>query len=228
MRRFFYPLAKKVLRFSIPVKWLTKPLFKVVYILHIFVREFLYWLIRFLYFEPLFRSQCVKVGKSLWMEKLPYIVNNGKIIIGDFVRLSGKSTINFSTKISTDPTLNIGDHTFIGHNVTFSIAREISVANHCYIAGGVNITDNDGHPLDYKKRRDNFPPEKDSVKPVKIGNDVWVGRNAFILKGVTIGDRSVVGACSVVIDDVPADCVVVGNPARVVKKLVSGEFNVRN
>jgi serine acetyltransferase len=219
MKIFFYSLAKKILRFSIPVNWLTKPLFKVIYILHISVREFLSWLIRFFYFEPLFRSQCVKVGKSLWMEKLPYIVNNGKIIIGDFVRLSGKLTINFSTKVFTGPALTIGNNTFIGHNVTFSVAREIAIGNYCYIAGGVNIADNDGHPLEYQKRRDNFPPEKDSVKPVKIGNDVWVGRSAFILKGVTIGDRSVVGAGSIVIEDMPADCVVAGNPARVVKRL---------
>ena len=153
------------------------------------------------------------------MEKLPYIVNTGKIHIGDFVRLPGKQTINFSNKVFTDPTLTIGNNTFIGHNVTFSIAREISLGNHCYIAGGVNIADNDGHPLDFKKRRDNFPPEKDSVKPVRIGNDVWVGRNAFILKGVTIGDRSVIGAGAVITTDIPPDSIVAGNPAKVLKTL---------
>lgn len=219
MKKKFYSFVKKVLGFSIPVNGMTKPFFMVIYSLHIVIRELLIWIPRFFYFEPLFRSQCDKVGKSLWMEKLPYVVNKGKILIGDFMRLSGKLTINFNTKVFADPTLSIGNHTFIGHNVTFSIAREITIGSHCYIAGGVNIADHDGHPLDYQQRRDNLPPDKDFIKPVRIGNDVWIGRNAFILKGITIGDRSVVGAGSIVIEDVPADCVVAGNPARIVKKL---------
>jgi maltose O-acetyltransferase len=57
------------------------------------------------------------------------------------------------------------------------------------------------------------------VLPVIIGDDVWIGHGAVILKGVTIGDRAVIGAGAVVTRGVPADTVVAGNPARVVKRL---------
>ncbi|MGU3238948.1 DapH/DapD/GlmU-related protein [Photobacterium damselae] len=54
---------------------------------------------------------------------------------------------------------------------------------------------------------------------MKIGNDVWIGGNASILPGVTIGDRVVIGAGSVVNKDIPSDSIAVGNPCRVIKKL---------
>ena len=84
---------------------------------------------------------------------------------------------------------------------------------------GVLIYDQDGHPLDAARRRAGEPSPPESVAPVTLGNDVWVGSGAVILKGVTVGDRAVVAARSVVTKDVPADSVVAGNPARVVLAL---------
>ena len=60
-------------------------------------------------------------------------------------------------------------------------------------------------------------------KPIKIGNGVWVGAGAIILPGVTIGDHSVIGAGAVVNRDIPANCVAVGNPARVIKTIAETE-----
>ena len=57
------------------------------------------------------------------------------------------------------------------------------------------------------------------AKPIKIGNSVWIGAGAIVLPGVTIGDRVVIGAGAVVNRDLPDDCVAVGNPARVIKRL---------
>jgi acetyltransferase-like isoleucine patch superfamily enzyme len=70
------------------------------------------------------------------------------------------------------------------------------------------------------------------MRPVVLGDDVWVGAGAVILKGVTVGDGAVVAARAVVTRDVPADTVVAGNPARVVKRLATadgtGEYGVIN
>ena len=182
-------MIENIVRFSIPVNSSTKPFFKFLYKVHVFTRESLLVLVKIIYFEPLFRSQCEKVGKGLWMEKLPYLNGKGKIVIGDFVRLSGKQDISFSRKLYPNPELTIGDHTFVGGSTVFAAAKKIKIGQYCYIAGGVYITDNDGHPLDAKKRRNNEPPLKNEVKEVEIGDDVWIGRQAIILKGVTIGDR---------------------------------------
>lgn len=176
-------------------------------------------MLRFFYFEPLFRSQCQAVGKNLWMEKLPYIVNSGVIKIGHHVRLSGKPSFGFSTRLFPSPSITIGDNTFIGHGTSISAGKAISIGNNCFISGGVRISDNDGHPLNYVDRMNHLPPRKEDVKEVRIGDHVWIGSHAAILKGVTIGDRSIVGACSVVTKDVPPDMIVAGNPARIIKTL---------
>ena len=83
--------------------------------------------------------------------------------------------------------------------------------NHCY--------DNDGHPKDAGSRRRNEPVRPEDVRPIKIGDDVWIGTGAIVLKGVSIGDRAIVGAGAVVVRDVQPDTVVAGNPARLIRTL---------
>lgn len=208
-----------ILRLGIPVNTMTKPFFDVLYKIHVAIREVLILLLKFFYVEPLFRSQCAKVGRHLWMEQLPYITGRGVIEIGDHVRLSGKPNIGFSRKLHKEPSLRIANKTFIGHGVRFAVAQKIEIGQNCYIAGGVCISDNDGHPISAEARRKNEPPKEEDIRPVKVGDDVWIGREAVILKGVTIGDRAVVGTRSVVTQDVPQDTIVVGNPAREIKKI---------
>lgn len=72
------------------------------------------------------------------------------------------------------------------------------------------------HPLDAKVRRSGL----ESAIPIRIGNDVWIGGGALVLPSVTIGDRNIVGAGSVVVHNVPPDSLVVSNPACIVRTLV--------
>jgi acetyltransferase-like isoleucine patch superfamily enzyme len=213
------PILLRVLRFSIPINVITKPVYRLLYATHVLVATGFGWFLNACYFEPLFRSRCKTVGKGLWMEQLPYVVGGGSIVIGDNVRISGKPGIGFSTKIHANPVLTIGNNTFVGHGTSFAIAQRIEVGANCYLAAGVTIADNDGHPLNWMKRRQNLPPDVSEVRPVTIGDDVWIGRRASVLKGVSIGDRSIVGADAVVTKNVPPDTVVAGNPARVIKML---------
>jgi acetyltransferase-like isoleucine patch superfamily enzyme len=219
LKPFLKPILLRILRFSVPVNVITKPLYRILYGAHVLFVNGLGWFLKACYFEPLFRSRCERVGKGLWMEQLPYIVGSGSIVIGDSVRISGKPGIGFSTKVHDNPVLIIGDNTFIGHGTSFAVAERVEVGANCYLASGVTIADNDGHPLSWVKRRQNMPPDVSEVRPVKIGNDVWIGRRASVLKGVSIGDRSIVGADAVVTKNVPSDTVVAGNPARAVKTL---------
>ncbi len=152
------------------------------------------------------------------MEKLPYITGSGDISIGSNVRLSGKSGIGFNTRFGR-PRLSIGDGTFIGHDCSFSLAREITIGNHCLLAGRVQVRDNDGHPIDAERRRAGEPVSPNQIEPVSIGNDVWIGAGAMILKGVHIGDGSIIGAASVVTKDVPAGVIFAGNPGRIVRPI---------
>jgi acetyltransferase-like isoleucine patch superfamily enzyme len=212
--------ARKVLTFHIPVAGPTRPLFKLLYRLHVGLRETWIWAARFFWYEPLFRSQCESIGDGFQMEQLPYLTGNGRIVIGKGVRLSGKPSIGFSGRSGHRPEFVVGDGTFIGHQCGFRIARSVRIGKHCLLAGGVSVMDMDGHPLDATRRRDGEPTPPEGIAPVVIGDDVWIGAGALIVKGVAIGDRSIVAAGSVVTKEVPPDVVVAGNPAKVVKNLV--------
>jgi carbonic anhydrase/acetyltransferase-like protein (isoleucine patch superfamily) len=216
-------LLKWTLRFHLPVFWLTRPFFALCYYVHVFIRETWLRFARFFWYEPLFRSQCQRVGEGFEMETLPYIHGSGHITLGDRVRFGGQPVFVFGNRGEQPPELSLGDGTFLGHLVIISCAARVEIGKHCLIAAGVQISDYDGHPLDAAQRRAGEPTPPENIRPVVIGDDVWIGQSAIVLKGVTIGPRAIIGAGAVVTRDVAADSVVAGNPARVVKQLTPPE-----
>jgi acetyltransferase-like isoleucine patch superfamily enzyme len=86
------------------------------------------------------------------------------------------------------------------------------------VASGVRFMDSDAHPKDTQDRIADLPPKAEEIKPVKICKNAWIGQNVFILKGVTVGEGAIIGVNSVVITDIPAYSVAMGNPARVIAK----------
>src|SRR5207248_11124080 len=108
--------------------------------------------------------------------------------------------------------------------------EKIEIGSHCLISWNVGIADSDFHPLEpaqrlidaqalapYFKNRPQRPKLK--TAPVKIADNVWIGMNAIILKGVSIGENAVVAAGSVVSKSIPSNTVVAGNPAVAVRQL---------
>ncbi len=112
--------------------------------------------------------------------------------------------------------IRLGRNVFINYHCIFLDCAPIDIGNDVQIGPAVQLYTAQ-HPLEADVRRSGL----ESARPIRIGNDVWVGGGAVVLPGVTIGDRSVVGAGSVVVHSIPADCVVAGNPARVVRTLAS-------
>ena len=121
----------------------------------------------------------------------------------------------------------IGDFTLL--NGALIMAEEkIEIGSYCLVSWGVGMADSDFHPLEPAQRlidaqalapyfKDRPARPKLKTAPVKIGDNVWIGMNAVILKGVTIGDNSIVAAGAVVTKSIPANTIVAGNPAAVVK-----------
>ena len=97
------------------------------------------------------------------------------------------------------------------------MARLRWMGNGCMMAHGSYITDSDWHGLYDRVNRDAV------AKPVRLGDNVWLGDRSTVLKGVTIGENSIVAASSVVTKDVPANVIVAGNPAVVVRQLDADE-----
>ena len=113
-----------------------------------------------------------------------------------------------------------GSHIQIGNNVgvsgsTICAAQSITIGNNVLIGSGCLITDTDAHPIEWSERRKGSI-KKVGVAPIVIGDDVFIGARSIVLKGVNIGERAVIGAGSVVVKDVPAGCIVAGNPARLI------------
>jgi len=153
------------------------------------------------------------------------IINHGKkenIKIGKFVIVDG--TLECYAKGS----LTIGDHTFIGRCRIFA-AHKITIGKRVLISDNVVIMDSNLHPISAKKRgliseawaNGHFPDVYTGIPyaRVNISDDVWIGANAVILKGITIGEGVIIGAGSVVTKDVPPYTIVAGNPARIIREI---------
>lgn len=147
--------------------------------------------------------------------------NKSQIQIGKSTTLKGELLL-----FGHGGKIKIGNACYIGENTRIWSADEILIGDNVLIAHNVNIHDNISHPLDASLRHEHYigiltkghPTSNIDLKEKKviIKNDAWIGFNATILKGVTVGERAIVGACSVVTSDVPNDAIVVGNPARII------------
>jgi acetyltransferase-like isoleucine patch superfamily enzyme len=139
----------------------------------------------------------------------PVLLTAGSIKCG---RLSLRcKTIPIELGASSKGSLVLGERVFINTGSTVIATHSITLGDDCRLGDLVAIFDSDHHPLE--------PSRPTRVAPVRLGVNVWVGRSATILPGVTIGDHAVVAAGSVVTDDVPAKTVVAGVPARPVRTL---------
>ena len=107
-----------------------------------------------------------------------------------------------------------GSHTYANFNLTLVDDGEIFIGDHTMIGPNVTLVAT-GHPVrpDLRERLAQFSA------PIHIGRNVWIGANVTVLPGVTIGDNSVIGACSLVTRDIPADSVAFGSPCRVVRPI---------
>lgn len=117
--------------------------------------------------------------------------------------------------------IEIGDACLMSPGSRLSASDEIVLGDGVMLANGAYVTDCDWHTI-YDRMHRTDPA------PVHIGDNVWLGDHATVLKGVTIGDNSVVAARAVVTRDVPANVVVGGNPAKIIKELdTAREFHTR-
>ena len=147
------------------------------------------------------------------------------VVLGDYVSCYA----GCSFAIGVNGSCTVGDFTLMNGALVMAEER-IEIGSRCLISWNVGIADSDFHPLAPAQRiidahalapffKDRPPRPTLRTAPVIISDNVWIGMNAIILKGVTIGENSVVAAGAVVTKSVPANVVVAGNPAVVTKQL---------
>jgi acetyltransferase-like isoleucine patch superfamily enzyme len=185
----------------------------------------------------------IRYGKSL-------LVGNGTVFLNNFniynnknnEVLIGENSVIGATVIfeHENGKVSIGDRVYIGDSKIIC-KNKITFESDILVAWGVTFYDHNSHSLDYSKRQKdiiqvledfrhhngNYSMNKDwndvDFKPINIKSNVWIGFDAVIMKGVTIGEGAIVAACSVVTKDVPPFTVVAGNPAKVIKYLDKNE-----
>lgn len=142
----------------------------------------------------------VQLMDSCWLEGIIHVRTNGVVVMHENSRIAPTAQILCVNRVE------IGPYTTITANTT--------------------VCDNNNHPVspefrEYMRTTPRFSNAREwkhsANAPIIIGRNCWIGTNSRICKGVTIGDNAVVAACSVVTKDVPANSIVAGNPAKVVK-----------
>ena len=180
-----------------------------------------------------------KIHRLLWQKAAIYQLQKAKANFQDDIVFTGFHTLSIKGKLSigksficrTSPEgsprievnekakLTIGNYSGI-NNVTLLCHNQIDIGDYVNIGNGTYIYDSNFHSLDWRKRENRLEDIADAKSsPINIGDYVFIGARCVIGKGITIGDKSIVAAGSVVTKDIPSGEIWGGNPAKFIKKI---------
>jgi len=190
--------------------------------LKLFVVKLIFSIKEFIYKR--YFKQVIWGGTVFYGKPIISTFKNSNITIGNNVVLCSTSKdtalgVNHPVilrTLSKDAKLTIGDDTGIS-GATICAQTSVSIGNGCLLGANVTIMDTDFHPIKSLDRR--YDKENITTKKVLIKDNVFIGCNSIILKGVTIGKNSVIAAGSVVSNSIPDNVIAGGNPAKVIKEL---------
>ncbi len=160
-----------------------------------------------------FRALGVRIDGYVWMRKIEIPQNHGDIELAKGVSLDRGVIILCTGAPTGKPRVRIGARTYINRGTMLDATELLEIGSDCAIGPNCYLTDHD-HGLD-----PSLPPLAQPLvcRPTRLGREVWLGAQVIVLKGVTIGDRAVIGAGSVVTKDIPTNAVAFGRPAIVVR-----------
>ena len=141
-----------------------------------------------------------------------------------FKKLLGKTQNNFTI---TAPfwcdygyNINLGENFYSNHNLVILDAAKVTFGDNIFVGPSCGFH-TAGHPIDFERRNQGL----EYAHPITVGNNVWFGAGVQVLPGVTIGDNVVIGAGSIVVKDIPSNCVAVGNPCKVIREITDDDKN---
>lgn len=178
------------------------------------------------WYKILLKMMKVKYGKKLLLKGTPVIINKkgAEMNIGENVTIKSSFLSNlvglYSRTIIVTRTkeakISIGNNVGIS-GATIYARKSIEIGDNTLIGGNVKILDNDFHPLEIEARNNDIK-EKIIAKPIRIGKNCFIGCNSIILKGTELGEGCVVGAGAVVSGKFEKNSIIVGNPAKIIKR----------
>jgi acetyltransferase-like isoleucine patch superfamily enzyme len=148
-------------------------------------------------------------------------------------RILGDSVIRGTLRIEREGRLEVGRFVYIGDGVIVSAQANVRIGEATLLAHGVQVFDNNSHPISAEARevqfrrmvgvKDRFAPIVIEAAPVEIGKRCWIGMNSLVMKGVSIGNDSIIAAGSVVSASLREGVIAGGNPAKIIRELTAEE-----
>jgi lipopolysaccharide O-acetyltransferase len=171
-------------------------------------------LLRDLIFSKIFYPDARLIRSPFYIRGRQYVRWGKNFTTGVGVRIDAFPIKNRTT-ISIGDNVQLNDYVHIGAIISVDIGDDVLIASRVFISDHNHGRFDGSDPLDAPM----VPPSLRPLygKPVRIGNRVWIGENVCVMPGVSIGEGAIVGASAVVTKDVPENCIVVGNPAKIVK-----------
>ena len=157
-------------------------------------------------------------GVRRWPILHRYVIRrviHGVIEVGHLTEIHARVVLSAMGEAESPAKISIGNHTSIWYGTVISARHEISIGHRCAISWNCTIIDDDMHEILYAENSS----ERKGNRFVKIGDHVWIGASTIVLKGVTIGENSVVAAGSIVTQDVPPCTLVAGAPAKPIRQI---------
>ena len=175
---------------------------------------------RFLDLTHIANAQWRLLGKakapfSVRLHGRVHVSGRGQLVLGEGVSFAG-TVVPVELATYDHGRIEIGEHTFINYGSSIAARTSVKIGSRCLLGHYTFIMDSNQHDI---AKRNKLGP----VAPVIIEDDVWIGAKAVILSGVRIGAHAVIGAGSIVTNDIPPLCVAAGNPARVLRFLTKFE-----
>ncbi len=158
------------------------------------------------------RLQGMEVGEGTRLQSL-HVTWPHRVQLGARCSLERGVYFNAAGPYQPERAIFVGDNTFVGSGCEFNITERLVIGRDCLIASGTRFVDHDHGIANGTLMRD----QPEVRTPIVLGDDVWIGCNCVVLKGVTIGDGAVIAAGSVVTKPVPAGSIVGGVPARLLR-----------
>lgn len=217
-------LAQLIKTLWLKIKTIEMPniplLFKLLYIVHVVLKQIISDVLRIIYYTPIFKSRLKNKPKHLYLYGgLPVTIGSVDITMGNKVRLAAMTTISGRAVGKTIPQLVIGDNVGIAWRTSISVGNKITIGNNVRIAGDCYLAGYPGHPVSAKARALGKPDTDSQVGDIILENDVWLATGVKVMPGVTIGRGTIVAAGSVVTKDLPNYVLAAGAPAQVIKSI---------
>ncbi len=210
---FLKKMYYKIIRFSIPA---PRIIWMPIWLLFRHFRNIYHWMYRVLWVTPIYNGFCERIGTRFRAGTfLPYVIGRGRLFLGDNVTIHGKLDIVFGSVKKQIPEIHIGNNTGIGHNVRFDISGTLKIGNDCLIARDVSFHDSSGHFIDPDMRIGKAKISERQVRPIVIGNNVWIGEGAYISPGANIGDNCVIARRAIAGRKITANSIVYPQDSKV-------------